>query len=209
MRPIRRMITFILDKFTEKPIDIKAFGQMRSEIYAMFEQQPFRLPPQMTFILKSLTTLDGIARALDPQYNMVAAAQPFIKSIAISKGQGNVFGELGKQAREFIKYRLNQPSATEILIRRLEERIERGELQIRVRAIESDRTLKRINLAVKVLIYACLTGFGFLSGTVLLLGLHTSWATAVFIVSSLGLLVLLRALVDLAIKEKFDKMAEK
>src|SRR6478672_719341 len=202
MRPIRRMITFLLDKFTEKPIDIKAFGQMRSEIYAMFEQQPFRLPPQMTFILKSLTTLDGIARALDPQYNMVAAAKPFIKSIAISKGQGNVFGELSKQAREFIKYKLNQPSATEILIRRLEERIERGELQIRVRAIESDRTLKRINLAVKVLIYTCLTGFGFLSGTVLLLGLHTSWATAVFIVSSLGLLVLLRALVDLAIKEK-------
>jgi len=209
MRPIRRMITFLLDKFTEKPIDIKAFGQMRSEIYAMFEQQPFRLPPQMTFILKSLTTLDGIARALDPQYNMVAAAQPFIKSIAISKGQGNVFGELSKQAREFIKYKLNQPSATEILIRRLEERIERGELQIRVRAIESDRTLKRINLAVKVLIYTCLTGFGFLSGTVLLLGLHTSWATAVFIVSSLGLLVILRSLVDLAIKEKFDKMAEK
>ena len=209
MKPIRRMITFILDKFTEKPIDIKAFGEMRSEIYSMFEQQPFRLPPQMTFILKSLTTLDGIARALDPEYNMVAAAQPFIKSIAVSKGQGNVIGEIGRQARNFIQYRLQKPTATEILIRRLEERIERGEFQVRVISNESDRTLKRINLAVKSLIYACFTGFSLLSAAVLLLGPYSSWAIAAFGLSGLGLLVLLRSLIDLAVREKLDKMAKK
>jgi len=208
MRPIRRLVAFILDKFTEKPIDLQAFDQMRSEIYLMFEQQPFRLPAQMTFILKSLTTLDGIARTLDPEYNLLAASRPFIKSL-VSKERGNVVGELARQARNFIKYRFQQPSTADVLIRRLESRIEQGELQVRVRSIESDRALKRINLALKTLIYACLTGFPLLSGTVLLVGSHINWAIAAFTVSGLWFLILLRSLIDLSVKERLDKLAEK
>ncbi|MFE1743842.1 ABC1 kinase family protein [Coleofasciculus sp. H7-2] len=210
MTPVRRLLTFILDKFTEKPIDIKAFSEMSTEVYAMFEQQPFRLPAQMTFILKALTTLDGIARALDPEYNPVAAAQPFIKSITVSQAKGNLIGELARQAKDFINYKLRQPKASEILIRRLEERIERGELQLRVRNLESDRIFKRINLALKSLIYACLTGFTLLSAVVLLaLPSYGSWAIAIFGLSGLWFLVLLRSLFNLALKEKIDKLAEK
>jgi predicted unusual protein kinase regulating ubiquinone biosynthesis (AarF/ABC1/UbiB family) len=210
MTPVRRLIAFILDKFTEKPIEIQAFDQMRSEIYLMFEQQPFRLPAQMTFILKSLTTLDGIARTLDPEYNLLAASKPFIKSLVVSKeGKGNVVGELARQARNFIKHRWQQPSTAEVLIRRLEARIEQGELEVRVRSLESDRTLKRINLAIKSLIYACLTGFTLLSGTVLLSASYSSWAIAVFTLSGLSCLILLRSLINLSVRERLDKLAEK
>jgi len=208
MMPVRRLIAFILNKFTEKPIDIQAFDEMRSEIYLMFEQQPFRLPAQMTFILKALTTLDGIARTLDPEYNLLAASKPFVKSL-VSKEKGNIVGELAKQARTFIKHRFQQSNAAETYIRRLETRIEQGELQLRVRSIESDRTLKRINLAIKSLIYACLTGFTLVSGTVLLLGPHINWAIAAFTVSALWFSILLRSLIDLAVKERLDKLAEK
>jgi predicted unusual protein kinase regulating ubiquinone biosynthesis (AarF/ABC1/UbiB family) len=209
MTPVRRLVAFILDKFTEKPIELQAFDQMRSEIYLMFEQQPFRLPAQMTFILKSLTTLDGIARALDPEYNLLAASQPFVRSLVVSQPKGNLVGELARQARNFIRYKFQQPSATEVLIRRLESRIEQGELEVRVRSIESDRTLKRINLAIKSLIYACLTGFTLLTGTVLLLGSYSSWAIAAFTLSGVGFLILLRSLIDLAVRERLDKLAEK
>jgi predicted unusual protein kinase regulating ubiquinone biosynthesis (AarF/ABC1/UbiB family) len=212
MRPVRRLVAFILDKFTEKPIELQAFDQMRSEIYLMFEQQPFRLPAQMTFILKSLTTLDGIARALDPEYNLLAASKPFVKSLVISNTKntkGNVVGELARQARNFFKHKFQQPSATEILLRRLEERIEQGELEVRVRSLESDRTLKRINLAIKSLIYACLTGFTLLSGTVLLVGSHLNWAIAAFTLSGLWFLILLRSLISLSARERLDKLAEK
>jgi predicted unusual protein kinase regulating ubiquinone biosynthesis (AarF/ABC1/UbiB family) len=208
MTPVRRLVAFILDKFTEKPIELQAFDEMRGEIYLMFEQQPFRLPAQMTFILKALTTLDGIARTLDPEYNLLAASKPFVKSL-VYREKGNLVGELARQARNFVKYKFQQPSATEIYIRRLETRIEQGELQLRVRSIESERLLKRINLAIKSLIYACLSGFALLSGTVLLSGPYSSWAIAAFTLSALSFLILLRSLIELAIKEKLDKLAEK
>lgn len=208
MRPVKRVVAFMLDKFTEKPIELQAFEQLRAEIYLMFEQQPFRLPAQMTFILKSLTTLDGIARTLDPEYNLLAASKPFIKSL-VSKEKGNLVGELAKQARDFIRHKLQQPNTTELYLRHLESRIEQGELQLRVRSIESERLLNRINLALKSLIYATLTGFTLLAGTVLLLGSHVNWAIATFTLSALWFLTLLRSLINLTVKEKLDQLAEK
>jgi predicted unusual protein kinase regulating ubiquinone biosynthesis (AarF/ABC1/UbiB family) len=212
MRPIRRLVAFLLDKFTEKPIELQAFDELRSEIYLMFEQQPFRLPAQMTFIIKSLTTLDGIARSLDPEYNLLAASKPFVKSLVVSNvkdNKRNVVGELARQARSFIKHKWQQPSATEVLIRRLEARIEQGELEVRVRSLESDRTFKRMNLAIKSLIYACLAGFSLLSGTVLLVGSYLNWAIALFTLSALCFLILLRSLIDLSVRERLDKFADK
>ncbi|MEB3293458.1 MAG: AarF/ABC1/UbiB kinase family protein, partial [Synechococcales bacterium] len=87
MTPVRRIIKFLLERFTEKPVEIQAFKSLRNELYSLFEQQPFRLPARMTFIIKALTTLDGVARDLDPQYNLLAAAKPFVKSLAVSTVQ--------------------------------------------------------------------------------------------------------------------------
>jgi len=209
MMPVRRLITFLLDKFIDKPIDFQAFNEIKNELYIMFEQQPFRLPAQMMFIVKSLTTLDGIARTLDPHYNFLASAQPFVKSIAVSKGRGSALGELARQARNFITYKLQQPSKAEVFFKRLEQRIEDGELQIRVRNIESERALKRINLALKTLIFACLTGLMLLSGAVLLVGGYKTGAIGVFALSGFGGLFMLRSLLDLLLKEQLDKIAEK
>lgn len=209
LMPVRRLITFLLDKFIDKPIDFQAFNEIKNELYIMFEQQPFRMPAQMMFILKSVTTLDGIARTLDPNYNFLASAQPFVKSIAISKGRGNTVGELARQARDLIRYKLQQPSKSEVLFKRLEQRILDGELQIKVRNIENERALKRIYLALKTLIYACVTGFVLVAGTVLLKGGYAREAIAAFVVSGLGSLFLIRSFVDLLLKEKLDRLAEK
>jgi predicted unusual protein kinase regulating ubiquinone biosynthesis (AarF/ABC1/UbiB family) len=207
MTPVKRMVAFLLEEFRDKPVDVRAFEQMGSEIYLMFEQQPFRLPPQMTFIIKSLTTLDGIARALDPQYNLLAAAQPFIKNIAFStKKKGNLLATLARQTKDLISQKINQPSRTELLIRRLESRLDSGELQVRVRSVASDRALKRIQQGIKSLIYTCLTGFTLLSGTILLVGTYQGWAIALFGFSGFWFLLLLRSLISLAVKEKLDKM---
>jgi predicted unusual protein kinase regulating ubiquinone biosynthesis (AarF/ABC1/UbiB family) len=211
MTPVRRVMKFVLDKFTEKPVDLKAFEQMQREVYAIFEQQPFRLPAKMTYILKSLTTLDGIARVLDPEYNITAAAQPFVKSITLAKsnqGGGSVLGELARQAKGFIADQFNKPTRAELMIHDLEGRIERGELEFKVRSTASDRTLKRINLAIKTLVYTCLSGFTLLSGAVLLVGGYAGWGIALFMFSGLAGIFMVRSFAKLLLREKLDRLAD-
>lgn len=206
---VRTLVQFAIDRFRERPIDFQEFNEIKAQLIVMFEQQPFRLPPQMTFILKALGTLDGIARTLDSEYNMLACAKPFVKSLVLSKQSGGVMGELARQARNFIQHKFNQPSAAEVLIQRLETRLERGELQVRVRSPESDRALKRIYLAIKSLMYACLTGFTLLSGALLLMGPYRHWAVLAFSLTGLESLFLVRSVVELMVREKLDKLAEK
>ncbi len=205
MTPVKRLVSFLLDKFRDKPIDFNAFGEIKGEMYLMFEQQPFRFPPQMTFILKSLTTLDGIARSLNPQYNLLAASQPFIKNIIFSNKKGNIVKNIFQQTSSLLKTQIEKPSKTEILIKSLEQRIEQGELQVRVRSVENERILKLIHLAIKCLVYACLTGCSLLSGIMLLSTVYSSWAAIAFSVTGLWLMMLLRSLIKMGIKERLYK----
>ena len=209
MTPVKRMIGFMLQEFRDKPVDVRAFEQITDEVYSIFEQQPFRLPPQMTFVVKSVTTLDGIARALDPQYNLLAAAQPFLKQIAFSQQQGSMLSILARQTKDFIQYKFKQPNRTQLSIMRLESRLDLGELQVKVRATESERSLKQIQLGIKSLIYTCLSGFSLLSGSVLLVGQLKGVAIALFCFAAFWFVLLLRSLSSMAMMERMYKMAQK
>jgi len=207
MTPVRRLIDFVLQEFTEKPLELPSLKQIGGEIYEVFEEQPFRLPAKMTFVIKALTTLDGIARTLDPKYSPIACAKPFVKTFTNYKNKGSLIKTVALQARDLVINRWNQPSKTELLWQRLEERLARGELQIRVKSAESDRTLKRINLALKAIIYACCSGFTLLTGAVLLMGSYASWAWVLFAFSGISFLVFIWYLFNLGLKERLDKLA--
>jgi predicted unusual protein kinase regulating ubiquinone biosynthesis (AarF/ABC1/UbiB family) len=205
MAPVQRIINFLLDNFRDKPVDIKAFEQVSDEVYAMFQQQPFRLPPQMAFILKSLATLDGLARALDPQYNLIAASQPFIQRVAGTPPPPSSLVMLLQQVKTFLVAQFQASPRTPRFVQDLEGKIERGELQFRTRSLEGDRLLKRIHLALKSLIYTCLTGFTLLSAAVLLPTAYYQFALVGFGLAGLFSLLLLRSLGKLAIQERFER----
>jgi len=205
LAPVKRMVVFLLEKFRDKPVDIRAFEEISQEIYLMFEQQPFRLPPQMTFVLKSLTTLDGIARALNPEYNLLAASQPFVQNIALSQRGEINFSMLVRQAKDFWKSRFSKSGSTEDLISRLESRLENGEIQVRVRSLENELLLKRIHLGIKTLVYVCLLGFSVLTAILLLSTTYKSWALVPFGLAGLWGLFFLRCFLNLLILERISK----
>jgi predicted unusual protein kinase regulating ubiquinone biosynthesis (AarF/ABC1/UbiB family) len=203
MRPIESVIEFLLERFTERPVDVKEFTEIKHELGALFVQQPFKLSPEITFVLKALSTLDGIARTLDPDYSLVTAAQPFIRSVAIAE-RGNIISSFGKQASGYLKYKLSQPSTAELLIRRLEQRLERGELELSTRSQSTDRLIQRVYLAIHNLIYLCLTGFSTI-GAILLLSTHPLWSLPLWLIASFGVLIWLRSAIDLAIQTRLLK----
>jgi len=209
LQPVRNIVQFLLDEFRDKPVDVRAFEQISDQVYLMFKQQPFRLPPQMTFIIKSVTTLDGIARSLDPQYNLLAASQPFVKSLAVSGGTTNTMLTLANQARTFLKQQWQKGNKNERMIRQLEEKIERGNLVFQVKSRENERLLKRIYLGIKLLINVCLLGFSIISAIFLLDTNYSKLAIIPFSLAGLFALFFLRSSLALLIQERLDKMLDK
>ena len=209
LQPVRNIVQFLLDEFRDKPVDVRVFEQISDQVYLMFKQQPFRLPPQMTFIIKSVTTLDGIARSLDPQYNLLAASQPFVKSLAVSGGTTNTMLILANQARTFLKQQWQKGNKNERILRQLEEKIERGNLVFQVKSRENERLLKRIYLGIKVLINVCLLGFSIVSAIFLLDTNYSKLAIIPFSLAGLFGLFFLRSSLTLLIQERLDKILEK
>jgi predicted unusual protein kinase regulating ubiquinone biosynthesis (AarF/ABC1/UbiB family) len=209
LQPVRNIVQFLLDEFRDKPVDVRVFEQISDQVYLMFKQQPFRLPPQMTFIIKSVTTLDGIARSLDPQYNLLAASQPFVKSLAVSGGTTNTMLTLANQARTFLKQQWQKGNKNERMIRQLEEKIERGNLVFQVKSRENERLLKRIYLGIKVLINVFLLGFSIISAIFLLDTNYSKLAIIPFSLAGLFALFFLRSSMALLIQERLDKMLDK
>jgi predicted unusual protein kinase regulating ubiquinone biosynthesis (AarF/ABC1/UbiB family) len=203
MKPIKNAIEFLLDRFTERPIDVREFSEIKSELLSLFAIQPFRLTPEMTFILKALATLDGIARTLDPDYNLVAAAQPFIRSVAISQ-RGTIVSQFGKQAASYLKYKLQQPDRTQVLIHQLEQRLERSEIENLKRSQVTERSLQRIYLAIENSIYLGLTGFSTIAA-ILLLSIHPVWSLPLWGISTFGAIIWLKSAVNLAIQTRLSK----
>jgi predicted unusual protein kinase regulating ubiquinone biosynthesis (AarF/ABC1/UbiB family) len=197
MRPIKRVIEFLLERFTDRPVDVKEFEQIKSEITALFVQQPFQMSPEMSFILKALSTLDGIARTLDPEYNLVVAAQPFIRSIAVAE-RGNIITKFGKQAVSYLKHKITQPNASKLRIRNLEERLEQTELEMSAR---SQITVRLINQVYWNISYLCLTSISAIA-SILLIPTQPVLATTLCGVASVGILIWLRSLFNLVVQAR-------
>lgn len=204
---VKRIVAFMLDNFRDKPVDVRAFERISEEVVAMFEQQPFRLPPQMTFVLKSLMTLDGIARSLDPEYNLLAASQPFVRSLTVSQDKGSLIRSAFRQAKALIFERSRQSSALARRLQNMEERIERGDLRFRVSS--DDRTPRSIYLALKTLIYACLMGSLLVTGAILLATSGAKWAGFCFGFAFFWGLLLGRSLLKLKWQERLLNLGGK
>lgn len=205
--PLRRMVTFVLERFREKPIDLRAFEDMSQEVYTLFEQEPFRLPSEMMFVVKAITTLDGIARSLNPDYNLLKASQPFIKSFTEGADKRNLLTKVAQQTTRFVRTKVNKPAPVTTAIAGLEKRFEQGDFEFPIRSERSDRLLRRINLALKCLVYTGLFGFLLLAGIGVLMVGYLNWAIAIWCGSGFWLILLLRNLFKLWVRERMERLA--
>jgi len=110
--------------------------------------QPFRLPSELIFVMRALSTFEGVGRGLDPGFSLISIARPYLLPLMTASGQGpnDFINELGRQAGELGSRALGIP-------RRLDDslaRIEQGDLQVQIRAGETDRLLRRLAIAQQV-----------------------------------------------------------
>ena len=148
--PVRRLVRLMLKEVLTPPFSSHVLEKLSGDIYDLVYGQPFRLPPDLIFVLRALSTFEGVGRTLDPDFTLVDIAKPYLIPLMNSQdkdsqGPGTkVFlSGLSRQAAEVGSRALGIP-------RRLDEslaRLEQGDLQVQVRSGDSERILRRLVLA--------------------------------------------------------------
>jgi predicted unusual protein kinase regulating ubiquinone biosynthesis (AarF/ABC1/UbiB family) len=144
--PVRRLVRVMLNEALTPPFSADVIGKLSGDLYDLVYGQPFRLPPDLIFVMRALSTFEGVGRSLDPGFSLVAIAKPYLLPLMSQSGGGDLLNELQRQAADLGTRALGIP-------RRLEEslaRIEQGDLQVQIRAGETDRLLRRLALSQQV-----------------------------------------------------------
>jgi predicted unusual protein kinase regulating ubiquinone biosynthesis (AarF/ABC1/UbiB family) len=146
--PVRRLVRVMLEEALTPPFSANVLERLSGDLYDLVYGQPFRLPPELIFVMRALSTFEGVGRSLDSGFSLVAIARPYLLPLMTSSGAGggganDLFNEISRQAAEVGSRALGIP-------KRLDDslaRIEQGDLQVQIRAGETDRLLRRLALA--------------------------------------------------------------
>ena len=193
MGPVRRSVQFMLDNFMDKPFEEQSVSEISEDLYEIAYDQPFRFPATFTFVMRAFSTLEGVGKGLDPDFNFMEVAQPFaIQLMTNGKGQNSnsILDELGRQAAQVSSTALGLPRRIEDTI----DKLERGDLRLRVRSIESDRLLRRLSAIQLGTNYTLLLSAFILSATLLLINGYVKMAVVVMLVATAPAFTLFRLL---------------
>lgn len=172
MGPVRRSIQYILDNLMDKPFEDQSVAAISDDLYAVAYDQPFRFPATFTFVMRAFSTLEGVGKGLDPEFNFMEAAKPYASELMTNGGPGEssgLLGEISRQAAQVGTSALSLPRRIEDTL----DRLDRGDIRVRVRSIESDRILRRNSDLSLANSYALLVGTFTLSATLLAIFANT------------------------------------
>jgi predicted unusual protein kinase regulating ubiquinone biosynthesis (AarF/ABC1/UbiB family) len=201
MGPVRRSIQYMLDNFMDKPFEAQSIASISDDLYEIAYDQPFRFPATFTFVMRAFSTLEGVGKGLDPEFNFMEVAQPFaMQLMSDGNSQGNtIFNELGRQAAQVSSTALGLPRRIEDAI----DKLEQGDVRIRVRATETDRLIRRVGNVQMGTSYALLISGFTLSATILFVSSQVWLALVLMLLAAIVGLAFLRLLRRL---DRLDKM---
>ena len=172
--PVRRLVRLMLNEALTPPFSPNVIDKLSGDLYDLVYGQPFRLPVELIFVMRALSTFEGVGRSLDPAFSLVAIAKPYLLPLMTSSGSGSsdLFNEIGRQVGAL-------SSRAAALPRRLDEnldRLEQGDLQLQVRLGESDRQFRRMTLAQQSIGQSVLLGCLALATAIIGASVRPVWA---------------------------------
>ncbi|KAF5765350.1 putative ABC-type Cd(2+) transporter [Helianthus annuus] len=140
------------EKIEKKKQRLAAIGE---DLLAIAADQPFRFPATFTFVVRAFSVLDGIGKGLDPRFDITEIAKPYALELLRFREAGaevvvkDFRKRLDRQSQAFYNL-FRQADRVEKLVGII-ERLEQGDLKLRVRALESERSFQRVAAVQKTI----------------------------------------------------------
>jgi len=144
-------------------------ARLGQDLFATQAERPFLFPPKFTFVFRAFSTIDGIGKSLDPaEFDLSRLSQPYLRELADLRDGSTATSALKELGRRVglrpvdLAQVVTQPRVVSALHESV-RRIEEGEVKLRVRALEVERQLERVELRQRFV--GASLGLGFLLQT--------------------------------------------
>ncbi|CAN1319574.1 Protein ACTIVITY OF BC1 COMPLEX KINASE 8, chloroplastic [Linum perenne] len=133
------------EKLQKKKQRLAAIGE---DLLSIAGDQPFRFPATFTFVVRAFSVLDGIGKGLDPRFDITEIAKPYALELLKFREAGvevvvkDLRNRWDRQSRAFYNL-FRQADRVEKLAETI-QRLEQGDLKLRVRTLEAERAFQRV-----------------------------------------------------------------
>ncbi len=160
---VARAVGLLLEETLGTGIDFaKAdFSGFLKDLETLLYEQPFQIPAQFTFMGRALGTLYGICIGLDPNFNFLDEAKPYLSSFA--RKDAGVWDAVKEKSTLFATSLLEVPPLAEKVLRRMEK----GDLNVRLSLAEWEGSLAANTRAIYYVAAAVVFGFAILTAAYL------------------------------------------
>ncbi|GMH38237.1 hypothetical protein BSKO_06121 [Bryopsis sp. KO-2023] len=180
------------DSKTKRKAILASIGE---DLLVTAADQPFRFPAEFTFVVRAFTVLDGIGKSLDPRFDISEISAPYAREFVLEGRPqfAKLQQELGKRAtlqNRAVANLFKGPNMIETMNNTI-YRLERGDLKLRVRALEAERAVGRVEAWQRIMASGIMSSSLLNVGTILSFNAATAAATATFVgAAGMGLLCL-------------------
>ena len=163
--PIRRFVRVMLQEALTPPFKPNIFEKLSGDLYDLVYGKPFQLPVELIFVFRALSTFEGVGRSLDPSFNLLSIAKPYLIPFMTSNNSypNDLINEIGRQVGDLGTRAVAIPKRLDESL----EKLEQGDLKLQVRVGESDRQLRRMINAQQSMSQSILIGCLGISAAVL------------------------------------------
>lgn len=100
-----RNLTSLFEQINGDTFDLSfvTSGDNVEELRDFLYSQPFQLPANTTFLGKALGTVYGLCLGLDPEFDLIGTAKPYVEEVVRSDLRGSVFSNVVDEGKNLLK----------------------------------------------------------------------------------------------------------
>ena len=85
MRRLEKDATEFMESYLFKSLEDIEIGKLLSRLMDLASRHQLRIPPDTFLMMKALATIEGVARMLDPEFDMTSRTVPFIEGVKLAR----------------------------------------------------------------------------------------------------------------------------
>ncbi len=151
---VKRILMASLSRYYDRPLKELNFGVLFHELLSTAKENNMKVPSELVLLGKSIITVDGFARELDPDFNLVAFSKPFVERLARQKVRpGYLARKLLQSSSALKEFVTSFPKQTDMVLDKLEsgeKAVVSIDRDMRVLVGELDRSSNRIALGLLI-----------------------------------------------------------
>jgi ubiquinone biosynthesis protein len=85
VRALERELADFMGRHLYKPLKDMEIGKLLQDLIDLTLRFRLRIPPDIFLMIKALSTVEDVGRTLDPEFDLIAHAKPFIKRVKLER----------------------------------------------------------------------------------------------------------------------------